>query len=477
MISRRDFIKDSLLVLASQNIIGSSKIFASDANTAISKRPKPEERKFVSNIIDKKIEEIKNFIADKELANLFENCYPNTLDTTVNFSLKDNKPDTFVITGDINAMWLRDSSAQVFPYLQFASQDEQLMNMFLGVINRQMKCILIDPYANAFNDEPTGGGWEKDITEMKPELHERKWEIDSLCYPIRLSYYYWKTTNDISFIDENWKYATKLIVKTFKEQQRKNSRGPYTFARITNWSTDTVPGAGYGNPINPIGLIVSIFRPSDDATIFPFLIPSNLFAVTSLKQLSEIYSTILKDNEFAEECKLLADEVEKAINQYAIVENEIFGKMYAYEVDGYGNHLFMDDANVPSLLALPYLNTCSIDDQIYQNTRKFLFSEHNPYFFRGTAAEGIGSPHTLINNIWHISIIIRALTSMDNDEIIQSLKFLKSTNANTGFMHEAFNKDNPKEYSRSWFAWANSLFGELIIKLYNEKPDLLKMKI
>jgi len=477
MISRRDFIKNSLIVLASQNIIGATKIFAHQHISIADKRPKPENRKFVSKIIDEKIKAIKNFIADKELADLFENCYPNTLDTTVNFSIKEGKPDTFVITGDIDAMWLRDSSAQVFPYLQFANQDEHLKEMFLGVINRQMKCILIDPYANAFNDGPTGGGWEKDITDMKPELHERKWEIDSLCYPIRLSYYFWKTTNNKSFFDKNWVEATKLIVKTFKEQQRKHDLGPYTFARVTNWSTDTVPGAGYGNPIKPVGLIVSIFRPSDDATIFPFLIPSNLFAVTSLRQLAEIYLEIIQDEVFAEECKFLANEVEIAIKEYAISEHENFGKIYSYEVDGFGNHLFMDDANVPSLLSLPYLNTCRVDDPVYQRTRKFLFSDNNPYFFKGKAAEGIGSPHTLVNNIWPISITMRALTSTNENEIIQCLKFLKSTNANTGFMHEAFNKDNPEEFSRKWFAWANSLFGELIVKIYNENPSLLRQKL
>lgn len=440
----------------------------------MSKRPKSGERKFVSKAVEKTIEKVRQSIRDSELEELFENCYPNTLDTTVNFKIENGKPDTFIITGDIKAMWLRDSSAQVWSYLPLANGDEHLKEMLKGVINRQVKCILIDPYANAFNDGPTGSGWKDDITKMKPELHERKWEIDSLCYPIRLAYGFWKTTRDISCFDSDWQEATKLILKTFREQQRKTNRGPYSFNRVSSWSTDTVPGDGYGNPIIPVGLIASIFRPSDDATIYPLLVPSNFFAIVSLRQLAEIYQKIIKDDEFTYECLSLASEVETALNEYAIVDHLNFGKIYAYEVDGFGNKLFMDDANVPSLLSLPYLGCCLTDDPVYQNTRKFLFSKNNPYFFKGNLAEGIGSPHTLINRIWPISIIMRALTSNDDDEIIQCLNYLKKTHGGTGFMHESFDKEDSKDFTRKWFAWSNSLFGELILKIYYEKPELLK---
>jgi uncharacterized protein len=440
----------------------------------MNQRPKSENRKFVSKAVEETIIKVKESIKDVKLAQLFENCFPNTLDTTVNFRMIDGKPDTFIITGDIDAMWLRDSSAQVWHYLSLVNEDHKLKDMIKGVINHQTKCILIDPYANAFNDGPTGGGWQSDATEMKPELHERKWEIDSLCYPIRLAYGFWKETGDSSCFDEQWQNSAKLILKTFRGQQRKKDKGPYSFNRVTSWSTDTVPGDGYGNPIAPVGLIVSIFRPSDDATIFPFLVPSNLFAVTSLRQLAEIYQNVIKDEAFTSECLSLATEVERVLNEYAIINHLDFGKIYAYEVDGFGNKLFMDDANAPSLLSLPYLECCEKNDKIYQSTRKFLLSEHNPYFFKGEAAEGIGSPHTLINKIWPISITMRALTSNDDDEIVQCLSYLKTTDAETGFMHESFNKDDSKDFTRSWFAWANSLFGDLIFKLYKEKPELLR---
>ncbi|MFA6455182.1 MAG: glycoside hydrolase family 125 protein [Bacteroidota bacterium] len=437
-------------------------------------RPEPQYRKFESTAVEETITVVSQSIHDREIAALFENCFPNTLDTTVRFNHVNGKPDTFVITGDISAMWLRDSTAQVWPYLSFANNDEQLKMMLQGVIRRQMKCILIDPYANAFNDGPAGSEWEKDHTEMKPELHERKWEIDSLCYPIRLSYGFWKSTGDASCFDSDWQKATKRIVQTFQEQQRKTDKGPYTFGRSTSWSTDTVPGNGYGNPIHPVGLIASIFRPSDDATIFPFLVPANFFAVVSLRQLSELYQNVIKNYEFASVCSSLAREVESALHEYAVAEHLHYGKIFAYEVDGFGNTLYMDDANIPSLLSLPYLGCISNDNPLYQNTRKFIFSRNNPYFFKGTAAEGIGSPHTLIDKIWPISITMRALTADTDAEIIQCLKYLKTTHAGTGFMHESFAKDNAYEFTRLWFAWANSLFGELILSLYKEKPGLLK---
>lgn len=417
---------------------------------------------------------VKKDIGDEELAWLFENCFPNTLDTTVTHKIIDGKLDTFVITGDINAMWLRDSTAQVWPYLPLTKDDKKLKDLIAGVINRQSKCILIDPYANAFNYGPTGSEWAKDQTDMKPELHERKWEIDSLCYPIRLAHGYWKTTGDVSVFDESWAKAMKTIYKTFVEQQRKENAGPYRFKRVTSSQLSTLAGGGYGHPINPVGLICSMFRPSDDATTFSFLVPSNFFAVTSLRQLKEIFAVVLKDNSFADKCSKLADEVEAALHNYAVVNHLNYGNIYAFEVDGFGNSLFMDDANVPSLLSLPYLNTMAADEQTYINTRKFLFSENNPYFYKGKAAEGIGGPHSGLGMIWPLSIIMRGLTSSDENEIILCLKLLKATHANTGFMHESFDKDDSSKFTRKWFAWANTLFGEFILEVHKENPQLLK---
>jgi len=437
-------------------------------------RPALQDRNFTSKAVEDLIAKISKAIQDSKLRTMFRNCYPNTLDTTVKFQFLNGKPKTFVITGDINAMWLRDSSAQVWPYLQLLAADKELQQLVAGLINQQTACILIDPYANAFNDGPTGSQWESDFTAMKKELHERKWEIDSLCYPIRIAYYYWLLTGDTSVFDDDWHKAMVSVLETFKTQQRKDGLGPYKFQRLTTAPTDSQMNGGYGAPVKPVGLIASSFRPSDDATQYPFLIPSNMFAVVSLRHLAEIESKVLNHETFANECKTLADEVDQAIQKYAIVNHPVAGKIYAFEVDGYGNALCMDDANVPSLLGIPYLGYCQWNDPLYQNTRKFVWSENNPYFFKGKDGEGIGGPHVGLNFAWPMSIIMKGLTTNDAEEIKACLKALRNTDGNTGFMHEAFHVDNHMKFTRSWFAWANTLFGELIVKAYKEHPEILK---
>jgi meiotically up-regulated gene 157 (Mug157) protein len=440
------------------------------------RRPLHAERKFVSAALEAKIVEVKHAIADPELAWLFENCYPNTLDTTVTFGTRNGRPDTLVITGDINAMWLRDSSAQVMPYLPLARTDQKLKDLIAGVINRQTFCILIDRYANAFSFGAKACPWGvNDKPAPGPELCERKWEIDSLCYPVRLAHAYWKTTGDTSCFHNEWQEASRLIVKTFREQQRLKDPGPYRFQRLTDNPIDTAPFTGLGNPTRPNGMIHSAFRPSDDACVYPFLIPANLFAVVTLNQLEEIYATALSQRVFAAECHELALQVSKAVNEYGKPTPGAH-PVYAYEVDGFGNQLFMDDANVPSLLSLPYLGCCAPDDLVYRRTRALILSAENPWFFRGQAGEGIGGPHVGPNMIWPLGIIMRALTSTSDNEIRLCLRMLKATHAGTGFMHEAFDKDDPRKFTRAWFAWANTLFGELILRLYQQRHPVLQEK-
>lgn len=433
-----------------------------------SNRPALKNRLFTSKAVEAEIARVKQLLTNPKLAWMFENCFPNTLDTTVHYRELNGKPDTFVYTGDIHAMWLRDSGAQVWPYIQLANKDPELKRMLEGVIRRQFMCINIDPYANAYNDGPTGGDWMSDNTDMKPELHERKWEIDSLCYPLRLAYQYWKETGDAGIFDNEWLAAITNILQTFREQQRKDGVGPYRFQRKTERALDTLNNDGLGAPVNPVGLIVSSFRPSDDATTLQFLIPSNFFAVTSLRKAAEILTEVNDNTDLAHECTKLADEVEAALKKYATYNHPQYGTIYAFEVDGFGNHLLMDDANVPSLLAMPYLGDVDINDPIYQNTRRFVWSESNPYFFKGQAGEGIGGPHIGYDMIWPMSIMMKAFTSQDDEEIKWCIKNLMDTDAGTGFMHESFHKDNPAKFTRAWFAWQNTLFGELILKLVNE---------
>jgi meiotically up-regulated gene 157 (Mug157) protein len=471
--NRRIFAQQASLLAAGLAL--SPTAFAAPAPAFPVVRPAAGKRRFRSKAVEAAIAEFKKKVKDPELGWLFENCFPSTLDTTVTYSATGGRPDTYVITGDIDAMWLRDSSAQVWPYLQLVDKDPDLRNLIAGVINRQTRCIIKDPYANAFyGDDNKVGEWKTDKTAMQPGVHERKWEIDSLCYPIRLAYNYWKKTGDTKPFDAQWQQAIKTTLQTFRAQQRKQNLGPYHFQRETTNATDTQPLKGYGYPVKPVGLICSAFRPSDDATLYAFLVPSNFFAVTSMRQAAEMLAALAPaETATAQDCRALADEVEKALREHAVVNHPQHGKIYAYEVDGFGSQVLMDDANVPSLVALPYLGAMPVTDPIYQNTRKFLLSEANPFFFKGTAAEGIGGPHVGLDMIWPIAITTRGLTSQDDAEIRACIQSLKATHAGTGYMHESFNKDDPKKFTRSWFAWANTIFGEFLWKTYQEKPALL----
>jgi len=473
MNSRRKFIQNS--VLASTALMYKKIIPFNLEQAYITKRPAIEKRNFTSTGVNQFIAKAKAKIKDPELAWLFENCYPNTLDTTVEHEIINNIPDTYVITGDIDAMWLRDSTAQITPYLPFVKEDQTLAKLVEGVINRQKKCVLLDSYANAFyKDVKKVSEWKSDLTTMQPGIHERKWEIDSLCYPIRLAYKYWKLTGHTQVFDDQWVSAIALTVKTFKEQQRKENNGPYTFQRTTAWATDGVPLGGYGYPTKPVGLICSMFRPSDDATIFPFLIPSNCFAVVSLRQAAELLTKVKNNTTLASSCLALANEVDAAIRKYGIVHHPTLGAVFAYEVNGFGSFNLMDDANVPSLLSLPYLGYVINNDPIYRNTRKLVLSTNNPFYYKGSKAEGIGGPHAGVNMIWPLSIIMRGLTTDSKTEMQYCLKMLKETHANTGFMHESFHKDDANNFTRKWFAWANTLFGELIQHILIEQPSILE---
>ncbi|HPC59294.1 MAG TPA: glycoside hydrolase family 125 protein [Verrucomicrobiota bacterium] len=469
--NRREFIRTTSLA-ASALVLGTS-ARAAEAGFPVVRIPEAK-RKFKSPAVERTIQRVRSSIGNKELGWMFENCFPNTLDTTVEFEVLDGRPDTYVITGDIDAMWLRDSTAQVWPYLPLMKEDPALQQLIAGVINRQTRCILKDPYANAFyKDESKVSHWKSDLTEMKPGVHERKWEIDSLCYPIRLAYHYWKHTGDTAPFDAAWRDALRLTLQTFREQQRKTGRGPYRFQRRTETQTDTVAGRGYGNPAKPVGLIFSIFRPSDDATIFPFLVPANFFAVVSLRQAAEMVETIHRDKDTAAQCRALAGEVEQALQRHAIVNHARFGRVYAYEVDAFGNYYCIDDGNVPSLLSLPYLGAVKPGDRVYRNTRQLVLSDANPYYCQGKAADGPGGPHVGMDMIWPLGLIVQGLTSTDDREIRRCLVTLQKTHAGTGFMHEAFHKDDPTKFTRAWFAWANTIFGELILKVFQERPRLL----
>ena len=450
---------------------------ASAAPAFASLRPVAAARSFVSPAVEREIVRVGALIADPKLRWMFANCYPNTLDTTVRMGVVDGAPDAFVITGDIPCLWLRDSSAQLTPYLHLVRGDPALATLFRGLIARQARSILIDPYANAFLEDPgakTDLDWAlHDRTEMKPGVAERKWEIDSLCYPMRLAHGYWQATHDPAPFDAQWAAAARLSVATFRAQQRKDGPGPYRFLRASDRNIETVPLEGWGNPSRAVGLIHSAFRPSDDACVYPFLIPSNLFAVTALRELATVATGARQDAKLAADARALADEVEHALRAYGRMRLRDGREVWAYEVDGFGNALFMDDANVPSLSGLAYLGCAAPRDPLWRRTRDAAWSDANPYFFRGAAGEGIGGPHVGLRQIWPMSLIVRALSSDDPAVILRCLKTLRDSDAGTGFIHESFDQDDPARFTRRWFAWANGLFGELIVRLATSRPALL----
>jgi meiotically up-regulated gene 157 (Mug157) protein len=474
-LTRRTFVSQVGKTMASAAAVSllPNALYAQTNIVLGSKRPLPNDRKFHSEAVELYIQDVCRRIQNPALSELFANCFPNTLDTTVQPGTFEGRPDTAVLTGDIAAMWLRDSSAQVWPYLPFALKDQPLRALLEGVIRRQVRCLLIDPYANCFMadlDAPPLEGSRKDQTVMKQGVGERKYELDSLCYPIRLAHGYWKITGDTAPFDNAWKLAMQTILQTMRVEQRKDGQSPYRFQRTALNPTDSLIN-GTGNPLNPIGLIASAFRPSDDACILPFLISANLFAATSLRQLAAMSNTIFRDTKMATEASDLADEVDVALRRHAISPT-LAGTVWAYEIDGYGGTILMDDANAPSLLSLPYLDS-SPDAAIYSRTRRFVWSEQNPWFFRGSAGEGIGGPHVGPDCIWPMSQIMYALTSDTDTEIKDMIQMVKSCAVATGFVHESYNKNDSRRFTRAWFAWANTLFGELIAKTARYKPSLL----
>jgi meiotically up-regulated gene 157 (Mug157) protein len=456
----------------------------------VTRRPVAGRRRWNSPAVEEQIRTVVGRMRDAELAWLFSNCLPNTLDTTVAARADSadgdgagpvsiRGADTFVITGDIDAMWLRDSTAQVWPYLPLLREDDALRELMAGVINRQAQCVRIDPYANAFLPSiGVASEWKTDQTEMRPGVHERKYELDSLCSVLRLSVGYFRACGDRSCFDRDWREAVELIVQTIEIEQRGSDEAdgsPYRFARRASRGTDTQPLAG-GEcyPYRRCGLSRSPFRPSDDACQLAFPIAANAMAVVCLRGLAELLDELQGERDpLAKRARALAGEIDAAIARVGIHEHPVHGAIYAYEVDGMGSRVFMDDANVPSLLSLPYLGYCRRDDPLYQRTRGYLFSSENPFYAGGSAGRGIGGPHVGVGWIWPISIIMQAMTSDDDAEIIGCLEMLKRTHAGTGFMHESFWKDDATKFTRSWFAWANTLFGELILMLDRDRPHLL----
>ena len=393
-------------------------------------------------------------------AQVFEKCFPVTAETTVKTASKE---DTFLITGDIPAMWLRDSTAQVICYLPLAKRDGEVADFIEGLCRRQFKCICHDPYANAFNMTPNGGCCNPNDNCDDPLIWERKYELDSLCYAIRLSYEFYKQTGRTSHLDGMFFEGAGKILDLCERERFHTERSDYKFIRPDTEEHDTMPNKGLGNPTEPTGMVWSGFRPSDDRCFYNYLIPSNMFAAVELLNLAEIYEQVGNDKCSADRCRRLSHGIKNGIKKFGCVIHEKFGRIYAYETDGMGHYILSDDANVPSLLSAPYLGFCDKGDPIYEATRAFVLSKYNPFYFEGKFASGVGSPHTPKDYVWHIALSMEGLTCDSADRKRELLNILVSTTDGTDLMHEGFDVSDPSRYTRPWFAWSCSLFCEFVL--------------
>lgn len=405
------------------------------------------------NWLNKRLEKLQKW---PDLKKLYENAFLSTLETTTKI-LDDGT--TYVFTGDIPAMWLRDSSAQVRHYIHLVNEDKDMKRLVSGLIERQFMYINHDPYANAFNETPDPSiGHIDDLPLIDPWVWEQKFELDSLMYPLWILDLYYKHSFDKTIFTQTVLKGFETIIDVIKKEMDHHNKSSYWFLRPHEDPIHSPQNNGHGLPTNnKTNLVWSAFRPSDDVCTYNFFIPGNQFVVLGLEIIGK-YANEATASKAVKLKKLIND----AINEHAIINHPTYGRMFVYETDGFGNYNLMDDANIPSLLALPYLGYIDKDDEVYLNTRRFVLSKDNPYYYEGKYAKGIGSPHTPNGYIWHIALISQALTTNDLKEKKQLLKMLLNTHANTYQMHEGFNPDKPEEFTREWFSWANSLFAYFI---------------
>jgi meiotically up-regulated gene 157 (Mug157) protein len=376
----------------------------------------------------------------------------NAIDSLLHKSLtRRQNGSPFIITGDIPAMWLRDSTWQVAPLLY--SRHPDVIKLLIELSKTQVELFLIDPYANAFNPVPNGACWHKDFPNQSPWVFERKFELDSWASVLYLARMIVEKYNRFDHIDSSFEEALTTMLNLAKREQR-HDPDSYVFKRDNGVLHDSLSHEGYGAPVAYTGMVYSAFRPSDDACVYGYLVPSNLFFLNELKRLPERLKSPASLR--------LATEIREGLESFAVIDGR-----YAYEVDGLGNSLCIDDANIPSLLSLPHLGCVPADDARYRSTREFILSFKNPYYFSGIKASGIGSQHTPSGFVWPIALAVQALTDPSVSSKLSTLDLLEETDAGTGSMHEAFNVDDDKDFTRSWFSWADMTYVQLVLDSVN----------
>lgn len=446
---------------------------------------------------------------DPDLAFLFSNAFPNTLDTTVRWHIdgttekapkytvgkdvgKWQGAQSFIVTGDIDAEWLRDSTNQLAQYQKLATKDPALHMLILGAINTQAEYVIESPYCNAFQPprpsmlDPNYGA-QQDYVHPAYEpnfVFECKYEIDSLANFLSLANQFYDHTKSTEFLTPRWYLALDRILhvldaqskSTFSPRDGLYQHNEYTFRRQATSGTETLNLGGIGNPLNSgTGLIRSAFRPSDDASTFGFFIPGNAMMAVELNRTAQMLkaSASSAGKKIADDLWERSKTITEGIYNHGVVQHKVFGEVFAFEVDGYGSAILMDDANIPSLLALPILGFVDKDHHTYQNTRKMILSQQgNPYYLSGPVFHGIGGPHIGVENAWPMSLLVQAMTSDDPKEIMTCINTVKNASS-LGLINESVNVLRSSDYTRSWFAWANSVFAQTILGLAESMPQLI----
>ncbi|AEB06644.1 Uncharacterized conserved protein UCP028846 [Coriobacterium glomerans PW2] len=390
---------------------------------------------------------------------MFRDLLPDALERAVTL-LPDGT--CFVATGDLPAMWLRDATFQVLPYVYLADEIPALAELARRVLRRELRFVRLDPYANAFNETPSGAHWSDDETdvEVNPQVWERKFEIDTLCAPLLLALRLIDRTGDTSILDDEFWATFDVILSTFETEQRHDS-SPYFFRRAGCAENDTLPCDGRGTPVERTGMIWNGFRPSDNRCELGYHVPANMFASSVLGALLPLIGE--SNHELARRASTMIAEIEHGIEAHAVLSLPNGRIGFAYEVDGLGGARFMDDANTPSLLSLPYLGAIDAESSLWQATKSFVLSAENPYFYRGRALSGIGSEHTPKRYVWPIALAMEGLVSRDPSVKADRLERICATSAQTGQCHEGVHADDPTRFTRTWFSWANMTYCQLAL--------------
>ncbi|KAH7110697.1 Six-hairpin glycosidase-like protein [Dactylonectria macrodidyma] len=447
-------------------------------------RPKEQCRTFKSPAVEKVIRDIKSRAKDPDLARLFENTFSSTLDTTVKY-FDSAKNLAFIVTGDITAQWLRDTGNQFAHLYKLLPHDKNLKALVKAVINTESRYIAEYPYCGAFQPPPESGlkptvNDYATLVMVNPPVNnqtvfECKYELDSLAGYLKIVRSYYANTKDSSFINSNWKAAMSQILRVIKEQSQSTWADDWTFVSYYNWTglpgalQPPVPNGGNGEPKLENGLVASSHRPSDDLTVFNFITSDNAMMSVELDNVASLLEDIGQMPKLSRKLRENAVTIRDAVWNHTLTSNGIF----AYETNGYGGQYIMDDANVPSLISLPYLGFLKRDDATYKKTKATLFSRANPYFAAGKNFSGIGGPHANATNPWPMSQISAVFGTDDDHEITERLKLIMENTSGLGLIHESINIYNSSEFTRPWFAWANSYFAEMVLDLAERKPGLI----